>query len=137
MTSVWVIEQGEYSDYRVVGVFSSQANAQVIAEAIGGDAVVSNWPIDPAVDALHKGLAQFSVNMLADGAVENCERQQVVGSDLIGTMWVWRRSSAPAYAGTGTPDVLRATVWAKDEKHAIKITNEHRARLIVSGEFGQ
>jgi len=30
----WVVEQGEYSDYRVVGVFTSKANAQVVADAI-------------------------------------------------------------------------------------------------------
>lgn len=36
--SVWVIEQGEYSDYRVVGVYSSRENAERIAEKINAEA---------------------------------------------------------------------------------------------------
>jgi hypothetical protein len=34
--TVWVIEQGSYSDYRVVGVFTSRENAKRVADAIIG-----------------------------------------------------------------------------------------------------
>jgi hypothetical protein len=34
MASVWLVEQGEYSDYRVIGVFDAQDKAQLIADAI-------------------------------------------------------------------------------------------------------
>jgi hypothetical protein len=44
-------------------------------------------------------------------------RVDVVGPDVVG------------------PRVITALVWAKDEQHAIKIVNEHRARLIAEGEF--
>jgi hypothetical protein len=33
-TTVWLVEQGEFSDYHVVGVFDSQDKAQTIADAI-------------------------------------------------------------------------------------------------------
>lgn len=57
MKTVWVIEQGSYSDYRVVGVFSSEANAKFIADAINvaesyDKATIAEWSLDPAVDEL-------------------------------------------------------------------------------------
>jgi hypothetical protein len=55
-STVWVVARGEYSDYRVVGVFSSQEHAQLIADAInassGGGfdkATVAARPLDPGV----------------------------------------------------------------------------------------
>jgi hypothetical protein len=42
---------------------------------------------------------------------------------------------APAYRGKGFPDVLNATVWAKDAKHAAKIVNEYRTQMIANGEW--
>jgi len=48
MAPVWVVEEGEYSDYRVVGVFSSKENAQLIADAVnapreGGFVMPAAW----------------------------------------------------------------------------------------------
>lgn len=121
--SVWVVEQGTYSDYRVVGVFTSRAAAQLVADEINrgdngsfNEASVDKWALDPAVAELRKGYRQFIVQML-------------VVDGINGDVHVWERTKAPAYKGTNTPDVLRAEVWAKDEKHAVKIANEHRLAL--------
>lgn len=38
--TIWVVEQGEYSDYRVVGVFSSQESAQVVADKLNGNYIL-------------------------------------------------------------------------------------------------
>lgn len=141
--TVWVVEQGEYSDYRVVGVFSSKAFAQQIADAINAPtedrvwspATIAEWPLNPAVSELRAGFMLFMVWMLEDGTVERCEKEEVSGYRLAGEVRMWRRTLAPAYAGKGIPDLLQATVWAKDGLHAIKIANEHRTRLIASGEW--
>jgi hypothetical protein len=132
--TVWVVEEGEYSDYRVVGVFSSRANAEMIADRTGGTA--AEWPIDPAVSELNQGLSVYVVQMQKDGTVDRCERSNL-DSYTISTIGVsmWRRSQAPAYRGKDVPDVMQATVWAKDTTHAIKITNEHRAEFIASGKW--
>jgi hypothetical protein len=135
MSTVWAIEQGEYSDYRVVGVFSTEANARLVAEAIGSDATVSEWSIDPVVDDLNAGRSPYLVNMLKDGSVERCEKWTISGYELAGTMRIWKRSEAPAYVGKNIPDCLHGTVWASDTMHAIKIVNEKRAQMIASGEW--
>lgn len=139
--TVWVVEHGRYSDYRVVGVFSSKRNATLVADAINaGDnwsagATVDEWPIDPAVDALNAGHSQFIVTMRRDGTTERCEKWETSSYYIAGHVEIWRRSTAPAYAGTGVEDCLSATVWAKDEAHAVKIVNEKRVQMIASGEW--
>ena len=140
---MWVVEQGSYSDYRVVGVFSAQEFAKEIADAINGPegeekyeaATVAEWVLDPAVRELRAGCRQFLVQMLSDGTVDRLAPQELSGYEIAGKADIWRRSTAPAYIGRGIPDVLLATVWAKDEAHAVKIANEHRTRMIASGEW--
>lgn len=139
--TVWVVERGSYSDYRVVGVFSSREYAQQIADAINisGDgyekATIAEWPLDPAVHELRSGFVKYLVVMQEDGTVEKVKQRDIGSYEIAGAVAMWRRSRAPAYSGQNVKDVLEATVWAKDEAHAIKITNEHRTRMIASGEW--
>lgn len=140
-TALWVVEQGEYSDYRVVGIFSSEENAQRIADAINktrghNDATVSRWLLDPGIDELRQGFTPFLVDMREDGTVERSEQWEISGYELAGYAHMWRRAKAPAYKGNpDKPDILQTLVWARDQVHAIKITNEHRLRMIASGEW--
>ncbi len=125
--TVWVVEQGEYSDYHIVGVFSSSANAQQIADAVnttpyGDRATVAEWPLDPLVTQLQQGLLFYRVDMQRNGTVDGVELRGMDERDLAGEFEVYG-------------NVLYATAWAKDEQHAIKITNEHRTRLIATGEW--
>jgi hypothetical protein len=132
---VWVVEHGEYSDYRVVGVFSSEEKAQLIANAISGS-IVNEWTMDPAVDELRQGFHPFIVDMRQDGTVERCDKWEITPYEIAGCVRIWHRTQAPAYRDNpDKPDVLHAEVWAKDAEHAIKITNEHRTRMIATGEW--
>lgn len=137
--SIWVIEQGEYSDYRVVGVFTSKENAESVKSAINhgsyDDATVAEWELDPCVDEINKGYNPFIVIMLKDGTVERCDQRELSGYSLSTSAWVWRRTEAPAYKGKGIPDALNANVLARNSKHAIKIANELRTKMIATGEW--
>lgn len=138
--SIFAIEQGTYSDYRVVGVFSSKENAEIVAARINADdpynhATVAEWPLDPAVNELNQGMSQFIVHMLKDGTVERCDPWEITGYGLAGEIHEWQREEAPAYRGTGKPNVLNATVWATDAQHAIKIVNEHRIQMLALGQW--
>lgn len=140
--TVWVIEQGSYSDYRVVGIYSTRENAQEIADIINREdpydkAEVGEWEVDPLISELRAGWRPFHLVMLADGTVENV-RDEERNSYNIGNgthLWLWERTKAPAYKGKGIPDALNGTVWAKDREHAIKIANERRVQMIASGEW--
>ena len=141
MKSIWVIEKGSYSDYRVVGVYSTKEGAELVCAKINGEesyepAVVSAWPLDPGMEAINQGLEPFIVHMLRDGTTEKVWMDE---NDFEYTLndqpTIWRRSEAPAYKGKNIPDCLTARVFAKDSQHAIKIVSEYRTRMIASGEW--
>lgn len=137
--TVWVVERGSYSDYHVVGVFSTREHAQRIADLVNtyyDEATVAEWPMDPAISDLMAGRRQYRVLMLRDGAVEGDVLACEIDPHVLGeSVRIWPRSSAPAYIGKGVPDCLDATVWATDATHAVKIANEHRVRFIEAGEW--
>lgn len=133
--TVWVIEKGSYSDYRVLGVFSSEENANIVADKMNAEdvyekATVSEWPLDPIVNELQQGRVLYKVYMLKDGTTESVNAEPGEFDDSV---CIWRRSTV--YINKNIPDILVARVWAKDETHAIKIANEHRTRLIASKEW--
>jgi len=138
MKSVWVIEQGSYSDYRVVGVFSSRKNAQLVMGKITNSydtPSIAQWDIDPCVERINAGLTNWIVTMLRDGTLERCEATGFSAYHLSDALNIWRRATAPAYKGKGIEDCLNGTVWAKNQKHAVKIANEIRTQLIATNKW--
>ena len=137
--SIWVIEQGSYSDYRVVGVYSSKENADAIAELLNADddsyerAEVAEWPLDPGANEMNQGMRQFNVFMLIDGEVESVEPYPIIAFYLLGCHNILKRSGMKNW--NGKADCLHSIVWATDEKHAIKIVNEKRLQMRASGEW--
>ena len=131
MSSVWAIEEGRYSDYHVVGVFSTKENAErVLAKLEYPHATISEWPLDPFVDELNAGLKQYRVTMLRDGTTE-----EVVEIDYFYPCYVTdsiRRSQSACH---NAPDTLKCFPMARDEKHAVKIANETRTRFIAEGRW--
>lgn len=134
---IWVIEDGEYSDYHVVGVFSSRKNAELIQAQVGG--TIEKWPLDPAVRELSQGYRVFLGEMLYDGTIERMVEHTISQSSIYSTgkdrLYVWYRSQALFYQGKGVQDCLHGTVLAKDRQHAIKIFNEKRTQLIALGQW--
>ncbi len=141
MASVWVIEQGEYSDYHVVGIFTSEAAARLVLERLDTEYssyshTIDEWPLDPAVEELNAGLTRWGLLMLRDGTVEQAPQPVgLTGYSIVNEIKLWERSKALAYQGKDTPDVLNAAVWARDSEHAIKIVNERRTQMIASDEW--
>lgn len=138
--TVWVIEQGEYSDYSVRGVFSSKENAERVAvlyKRDWGDAPeVNEWVLDPAVEETLQGLVKWNVTLRRDGTVERCEQSTYYGN-LNESVNLWERTKAPAYRDKpDVEDALMAEVWAKGSEHAVKIVNERRAEWIALGKWG-
>ena len=140
MKSIWVIEQGDYSDYRVCGVFSTLANPKKMQEKINaGDsydkATIAKWTLDPGIEELNAGRRMFSVRMNYDGNVEHVEDGSSYEYAQGAHLRVWKRTKAPAWRNQPIGDAVTGTVWATDEKHAIKIVNEFRAQAIAGNEM--
>jgi hypothetical protein len=136
--TVWVIEDGSYSDYRVVGVYSSKENCERILSLINRDrkgelAEMAEWPLDPCIDSLNSGLDQWRVTMLKDGSVEEVEHYGGA-YDLSAEICVTHRSQW-RFLDYPKPDCIQPIVWAENAQHAVKIVNEHRIRMIATGEW--
>lgn len=136
--TVWVIERGSYSDYRVSGVYSSKENAAAIAAEINKKAYdkaeVAEWPLDPGLDALNQGLKLFRVRMDRAGALKK------IGLSPAVELLQFDPRSAGAWhiypwQGSQKSPYLEVDVFARDKKHAVKIANERRLHLIASNEW--
>ena len=133
MKSVWLIEDGEYSDYRIVGVFSSKENADLMCALCGG--IVNKWPLDPAIEQLNAGLWPYDIRMAMDGTTELVARRASLPVDYMTIqLRVWVRTKSPAHKDDpGVQDAINGTVWAESEIHAAKIVNERRIAFLETG----
>jgi hypothetical protein len=119
--SCWIIEQGEYSDYRVVGIFSTKENAERILAFIRdpenewSEPLIREKVLDPGIDELNEGLRCFSVSFrYADNSVTVNELKNFTDD---GFHW----------KGGGVYNV-----WAHDAEHATKIAAEQHAQWLAS-----
>lgn len=138
---IWAIEMGSYSDYHIVGVFSSKENAEMIVSKMDMKYETPNiveWEVDPSIAELNANMKQFKIIMRKDGSTEKTTELDFFDEyDLCSSYDVWERTKAGAYSHDPQqfPDVLNCTVWARDTEHAIKIVNEVRLQWVVEGKF--
>ena len=113
--SVWVVEQGEYSDSHILGVCSTKEMADELMRFFE-EARATEYELDVIPDH-PPGLYPFCVEMLKDGTVV-----QIYSSEY--------SEHHPAHQWNEQTGSWRICAWAEDEEHAIKIANERRVWLI-------
>lgn len=137
--TIYAVTAGCYSDYRVVALFSSKELAKEFMDAIPDDYYnpVEKFELNPpTADLIARGYSVWNVHMLRGGDTERVERTENGLYNVRGIGHsIWRRSKAPAYKGSGKQDCLISSVWAKTEKQAVKIANEHRTQMIANGQW--
>lgn len=122
--TIWVVEQGDYSNYRVAGVFSCEESAIRIRDLINTNdyfekAEIAEWPLDPCIKELNAGLSLWQITMTRNGTVHHCELEKYALEPCFDYHFTF----------------LRGYVWAKDSQHAIKIVNEKRTQMIANNEW--
>lgn len=145
MKTIYAVSTGDYSDYRVIALFSTQEKANELMTLVPGDYnAIEEFILDsPNLDMVKKGYSLWMVTMLKDGTTEHVGQDKVMSYHVSGTRNVfggamarlYKRSTVPAYRGKNVPDCIIVNVLAKDAKHAIKIANEKRIQMIASGEW--
>jgi hypothetical protein len=109
---IYVVTEGQYSDYRIVGVYSTREKAEAIREQLGSGRI-EPYPLDDEpVDSA------WRVEISRDGRFAVADRY--LGDD-------------PALGGISRGYYAWFKVRANDEQQAIKAANERRAFLIASG----
>lgn len=137
MKTVFVVDRGTY-ETSIIGAYSTRENAELICKTIGADATtaICEWTLDESIAEIKKGYSVYQIVMLIDGEVERIDRREIdtfVGDANVFS--IWKRMEAPMYKGLDKPNVLTATVWARGNKHAIKIADEKRLEMIANGEW--
>ncbi|TAL45462.1 MAG: hypothetical protein EPN91_02290 [Salinibacterium sp.] len=130
MTSVWWIEDGAYSNYAVLGVFSSEQNAHTaLQELRSKTADIVEVTLDGGIDMLKQGLHIFVVTMCRDGSIESLLQPHTFNVDDDDVKpHLYKDALSEGF-------LMHINVWAKSEKHAIKVANEHRTMLVASGKW--
>lgn len=133
----YVITQGSYSDYRIIGVYSTCELAERAVALLnantddwyGEEPQIEEYELD-VDDAIPPGRALYSVAMTFAGETLKVEKE--------------RRQLASNVSGPGAYGPVsdgwksfHCRVIASDEKHAVKIANEHRSALIAGGHADQ
>lgn len=126
----YLVTSGEYSDYRVRGVFTSRENAERFMDAsreqIGSQFnEIEEYTIDLSDAPLRAGLVPFSVQMRRDGndaSVVRVDADTIADNGRLADIWI-ARERVPGF---------RINLWARGEHHAIKIANDKRIAALVS-----
>lgn len=122
MAKVYVITAGCYSDYHICAVSLDPQKAEVLAKFYTehgyDEAGVEEYEADYEYDRIESGCKMHIVTFDEQGNVEHIEHDSAPMSEDV---FSWGRS-------------VKAVVWAKDAKAAVKIAAEKRAMYMAEKE---
>jgi hypothetical protein len=129
MSKIYLVTEGDYSDYHVCGVFSTKENAQKYIDHFGssGGAGNSNDPdieefeLDSDIELFNTHKPYF-IKMLRDGTVKAAYEEGI-------NDFVWR--NAVDGEVNYQQYIMTTHVLATSMEHAIKVANERRTQLIA------
>ena len=123
MNKIFIVTQGDYSDYRIIGVFSTEENANgFIALTSGYNMEVEEYNIDELLESFNplRFNTAYYVQMQRDG--------DVLSVGVEDEVWALQKALKCEY-DVGR-NKLCMYVIAKTKQHAVKIVNEKRVQLI-------
>lgn len=122
MKRIYLCSQGEYSDYGIYGVFDDRHLADAFAKIF--DCRVEERPINPYKMELRKGYRPYLVYISRAGKA-SCRESTVAYPFQQENLW-----HRVSFARGGD---LYLHCIAKDDRHAVKIANEQRSKVIALG----
>ncbi len=126
MTTIYVVTEGSYSDYHIVGVYDNKELAEQFLKNIDevkkyNDMQIEEYELNQNSDKIKQGLMLYSVQMERDGT---------------GDSFLYSNGDeSPLQLNEFYPKRLYGCIWAHNEEHAIKIANEKRAQLIALNQW--
>jgi len=117
MNKIYVLTDGVYSEYRIVGVFDDKEKAIRFRDYYNeGDsrhnARIEEYPLNSDVDKVDQGYDYYFILMAKNGDIKSCKKDTP--------------STVDTNISKDTKGNYIGHVWAKDQVSAIKIMNERR-----------
>ena len=119
--TVYLVTHGEYSDYKVHGVYSTRRKAAYAQKLFAADRIEA-FELD-AVPSIPRGFFHYGVTMKEDGTGKSV---LIYNVEYYDPEEKW--NPAP-------PDAVDFQMLARNEKQAVKIANERRVQLIANNLF--
>ena len=136
MENVYIVTSGEYSDYRIVAVFSSRYRANKFLSVNKGTKLwswqkesIETYPLDPEFWVPPDNLKYFEVGMYRDGSIKDVGQRY---SNPFNNKYNSEYKITGKYGGE---IYLSWCGWTKSKKHAIKCANEVRAQTVANNEW--
>ena len=128
MKKIYIVTEGEWSDYHICAPFSKEKDAILFTKKFKNKHTAFNieeWIVD---NENFKKYDIYFIRMKKNGDVDECElenrdynyrctMEKRISFDVSGNMFV--------------------SVFAKNEKHAIKIVNEKRIQILAENNWGK
>lgn len=127
--TLYMVSSGQYSDYRIQGIFSSKELAEKHKVFRNSDNPIEEWEMDDenSFDLTRLG---WRVEMYKDGSTKSVRRDD---SDPYGSPHFGTPTTETHFSITDPGRHLwNFFVHARDEHHAVKIANERRALLLAN-----
>lgn len=131
---IYIVTEGDYSDYRICGVFSTKPKAQDFIDVTPdrfSNYEIEEWPLDEYEILIEKfkkkELSIYVVSMFRNGDVEEVKEEEKKS--------LWIDDATKGEYNLWTENRIGMWVIAKDEKHAVKIVNEKRTQLIAENKW--
>ena len=116
-----MVTDGDYSEYRICSIHSTKDRAEYAKRLFNTFNDIEEYVIDAVPPHPHGYLLHF-VAIDREGNCNSIEIISVEQHDRID----W----CPLHGG-----FVGIRVWAKDDKHAVKVANERRIQMIASNEW--
>jgi hypothetical protein len=126
MAKVYMVSRGSYSDYRILGIYSTQEKADRALEVYAADEI-EEVELD-AIPETPPGMLAWWVDMTEAGDIKQGPHRRDPLDD-VHTSW----RMALGYADV--PPRAFFDVWARDADHAAKVAADKRKELMATGEW--
>lgn len=132
MTTVYAVTSGDYSDYGIVAIFSTEEQANYYLEESGLDKkdYSSGRVEEYELDVLFHFDSRYCIHMHQDGTVVHSYKYGVFDDEN------WDKAGS-AFICSFYRDGMRliTEIATDDEQYAIKVTNERRTRIIAENNW--
>lgn len=118
---VYALTKGSYSDYHIVGIYSSSEKAAEAKLLYGEDSGIEEYELDYLPEH-PPGHLMYMVQMNAAGHTGIVKTESA-------------DNSVREWVPYGDGENVAFMMWATSVEHAVKIANERRAQLIANNEW--
>lgn len=123
MKTIYVVTEGVYSEYSIIGVFDDKSLAEKMASFSCNDGRVEEYTLNPFAPELSEGLSHFTVWMNRDGSLKYEAHAATPLQEANPSLYIYR---------TGE---MCFSCFARDKEHAVKMANDRRLIEIAEGRW--